>query len=326
MFTGSAMTPDPALPSPEEPEHTPADRGRLADLLRAQAPCDGSFDLRIPGVHVTRTSRVHKELVHGVLRPSLCVVGQGAKRVMLGQEIYEYDASRMLVYSVDVPVAAQVTQARATEPFLGLRVDLDPGRIAELVPKVYPQGLPRGQDGRAICVDRVDERVLNAMVRLMELAGQPGEADLLAPLVLDEILIRLLRSPLGPRVALIGQEESRIQRVAQAVTWVRTHFDQPLDVERLATLVHMSPSSFHQHFKVVTSMSPLQYQKALRLQEARRLMLMTQLDAGTAGRRVGYQSPSQFSREYGRYFGSAPTRDIARLREQAGSPETARPD
>ena len=314
-----AQTKIPSFPPGQDLESLRPDLAKLTDLVMAHAPYDGSFDLRLPGVHVTRASRVHKELVHGVLSSSLCLVAQGAKRVMLGQEVYEYDASRMLVYSVDVPVAAQVTQASLDEPFLGLRLDLDPSRIAGLTSKVYPHGLPATREGRAICVDRADAHVLNAVVRLMGLASQPGDAELLAPLVIDEILIRLLRSPLGLRVALIGQEESRIHQVSKAVTWVRTHFDQPLDVERLAALVHMSPSSFHQHFKAVTSLSPLQYQKALRLQEARRLMLLTMLDAGTAGRRVGYQSASQFAREYGRYFGQAPTRDIARLREQAGA-------
>lgn len=311
------MNQDSDLSLAMPPDGPSPDLARLAELLRAHAPYDGSFELRVPGVHVTRTSHIHKELAHGVLHPSLCVVAQGAKRVLLGPDVFEYDASRMLVYSVDVPIAAQVTEASGAAPFLGLRVDLDPARIAELTPKVFPHGLPRGLEGRAICVDRVEAGVMNAMVRLLDLMGQPGEAELLAPLVLDEIILRLLRSPLGPRVALIGQADSRIQRVAQAVAWVQAHFDQSLDVERLATLAHMSPSSFHQHFKAITSMSPLQYQKALRLQEARRLMLMTLLDAGTAGRRVGYVSPSQFSREYGRYFGSAPTRDVARLREQA---------
>jgi transcriptional regulator GlxA family with amidase domain len=152
----------------------------------------------------------------------------------------------------------------------------------------------------------------------MGLASQPGESDLVAPLVMDEILIRLLKSSLGLRLAMIGQEESKVHRISKAVSWVRSNFDKPLDVERLATLVHMSPSSFHQHFKAVTEMSPLQYQKALRLQEARRLMLLARLDAGSAGRKVGYQSVSQFTREYGRYFGNAPTRDIALLLQQAG--------
>jgi len=306
----------PKPPSPEgpEPESPQSDLTRLADLLLALAPYDGTFELRLPGVHVSRASRAHADFHHAVQRPALCLVAQGAKRVMLGQERYEYDASRVLVYSVDVPVSAQVTQASLDAPYLGLRIDLDPVRIAELTAKVYPLGLPRRGEGHAICVDQLDAPVINAVVRLTELASRPGEAELLAPLVLDEILIRLLRSPLGPRVALIGQEESKLHRVSKAVSWVRAN------VERLATLVHMSPSSFHQHFKAVTSMSPLQYQKAIRLQEARRLMLLTRLDAGTAGRRVGYQSPSQFAREYGRYFGDAPTRDVARLREEGGIP------
>ncbi len=133
--------------------------------------------------------------------------------------------------------------------------------------------------------------------------------------MIDEILIRLLRTPMGSRIARMGQADSSLQRVAKAVSWLRDHFDQPIDVEALAALVNMSVSSFHRQFKAVTSMSPLQYQKALRLQEARRLMLTAMLDAGDASRRVGYVSASQFSREYGRFFGSPPTRDIHRLRE-----------
>jgi AraC-like DNA-binding protein len=315
-----AQTRMPSSPQGSDPESLRLDLGRLVDLLKAHAPYDGTFDLRLPGVHVSKASRIDKEMHHAVMQPALCMVAQGAKRVILGKEVYEYDASRMLVYSVDVPITAQVTHASLDAPYLGLRLDLDPARIADLTAKVYPLGLPKREDGHAICVDQVDDPVINAVVRLMGLASQPGEADLLAPLVMDEILIRLLKSSLGLRLAMIGQEESRIHQVSKAVTWVRAHFDQPLDVERLAGMVHMSPSSFHQHFKAITSMSPLQYQKALRLQEARRLMLLTRLDAGTAGRRVGYQSPSQFAREYGRYFGDAPTRDIARLRERGGAP------
>ena len=199
------------------------DLARFADLLKAHAPYDGSFDLHLPGVHVTRTSKVHKELVHGVLRSSLCLVAQGAKRVLLGQEVYEYDPSRMLIYSLDVPVAAQVTEASLDQPFLGLRLDLDPARIADLTAKVYPHGFQAQKEGRAICVDQTDAHVINAVVRLMGLASRPGEAELLAPLVIDEILIRLLRSPLGLRVALIGQEASRIHQVSRAVSWVRAH-------------------------------------------------------------------------------------------------------
>src|SRR5258705_11875402 len=153
----------------------------------------------------------------------------------------------------------------------------------------------------------------------MECLAQPRDAELLAPLVMDEILIRLLRSPIGVRVARLGFAESSVDRVAKAISWLRANFSQPMNVEDLAGLVHMSVSSFHEHFKSVTSMSPLHYQKVLRLQEARRLMLSTMMDAGAASQRVGYLSASQFTREYSRFFGSAPTKDIARLRQSPGA-------
>ncbi|GLH73441.1 transcriptional regulator [Geothrix limicola] len=294
------------------------DLERLARLIQAHAPIDGTFDLRVPGVHISRASRAQKTFNHAIAQPSLCLVAQGAKRVMLGKEIYDYDASRMLVYAMDVPVTGQVTQASLDDPYLSVRLDIDPARIAELTAKVYPNGLPSKGEGHAICVDQVDDRVINAVVRILDLASQPGEAELLAPLVMDEILIRLLNSSLGVKLAMVGQEKSKVHRISQAVAWVRSNFDQPLDVERLAALVHMSPSSFHQHFKSVTEMSPLQYQKALRLQEARRLMLILRMDVGSAGRKVGYQSVPQFTREYGRFFGNPPTKDIILLQQRAG--------
>jgi AraC-like DNA-binding protein len=223
----------------------------------------------------------------------------------------------MLVFSVDLPVAGQVTRASTAEPYLGFRLDLDPSKIAELVLKVFPRGLPHVAESRGICVSETDMRIVNAVTRLFDLLAQPGDAELLAPLITEEILIRLLRSPIGARVAQIGVTESAAHGVAKAVAWLRDNFSQAIKIEELAKLAHMSASSFHQHFKAITSMSPLQFQKALRLQEARRLMLSTMADAGTASWRVGYQSASQFSREYGRFFGSAPTKDIARFREQS---------
>ncbi len=298
-------------------EPTDPDLVKLAGLIRAYTPHDGLFELRIPGVYAIRVSRVNPDLVHALQRPALCIIAQGAKTVLLGQEVYEYDASRMLVYSVDLPVAAQVTKATPVEPYLSFKLDLDPHKIAGLVSKVYPHGLPRVQESRGVYVGQIDMRIVNAATRLLELMAQPGEAELLAPLVIEEILIRLLRSPVGVRVAQIGLAESGVHGVAKAVSWLRANFSEAMKVEELAKLAHMSVSSFHQHFKAVTSMSPLQFQKVLRLQEARRLMLSMMVDAGTASWRVGYQSPSQFSREYGRFFGLAPTKDIARLRERS---------
>ncbi len=290
----------------------------LARLIAAYAPHDGSFALRIPGVHASRASRTNAECVHALRLPCLSIIARGAKTIIVGEEkVYEYDPTRMLVYSVALPVAAQVTKASYSEPYLALRLDLDPRKIAELVLKVYPQGVPPVQERSAIYITPVDASIVNAATRLMQCLAQPGDSELVAPLVVDEILIRLLRSPIGVRVAQMGFAESSVHRVAKAITWLRANFSQPMKVEELAELVHMSVSSFHEHFKSVTSMSPLHYQKVLRLQEARRLMLSAMMDAGSAGQRVGYLSASQFSREYRRFFGSAPTKDMARLRNDS---------
>lgn len=289
---------------------------RLAGLLRAHAPGDGSFTLPVPGVagiHAIRASRPSTDLVHGLQGSSVCIIAQGAKTVLLGGEAYTYDASRMLVFSVDLPVAAQVLQASPARPYLCFRLDLDPQRVAALTLKVYPDGPPRVRAGRALYLAQAGEAIVDAAARLMALMADPADAALLAPLAVDEILIRLLRSPIGGRLAQIGQSESGTHRIARAVAWLRDHFDQPVSIETLAGMVHMSPSTLHQHFKSVTSMSPLQYQKVLRLHEARRLMA-TGMGASTAGGRVGYVSASQFSREYARLFGNAPTRDMPRQR------------
>jgi AraC-like DNA-binding protein len=293
------------------------DTARLARLIAAYAPHDGSFDLRVPGVLASRFSRVNNECVHALRVSSLCIVAQGAKTVIVGDEVYDYDASRMIVFSVALPVAAQVTRASHSEPYLSLRFDLDPHKIAELVLKVYPHGVPPVQERSAVYIAPIDSNIVSAATRLMECLPQAADAELLAPLVIDEILIRLLRSPIGLRVAQMGFAESSVHRVAKAISWLRDNFAQPMKVEELAELVHMSVSSFHEHFKSVTSMSPLHYQKVLRLQEARRLMLSSMTDAGTASQRVGYLSASQFSREYSRFFGTPPTKDIARLRQES---------
>jgi AraC-like DNA-binding protein len=313
-------TSDNGVPS-RDPAVDPNGQGmaRLASLIKAYAPHDGAFELRVPGVHAIRRSRVYTELMHGVQRSALCVVAQGAKSVTVGREVYEYDASRMIVFSVDMPVAAQVTRATPSEPFLGLRLDFDPQKVANAVLKVFPHGLPPVREDGAVYIAQADASILNAAIRLIELMAQREDAELLAPLVVEEILIRLLRGPVGARVAQIGVADSGVYGVAKAVSWLRANFSRPMKVEELARLANMSISSFHQHFKSVTSMSPLQYQKVLRLQEARRLMLSPMMDAGTAGRNVGYLSASQFSREYGRFFGSAPTRDISKLREHVGA-------
>jgi AraC-like DNA-binding protein len=289
---------------------------RLAEAISACCSGDGRFEQCVPGVFAIRVSRAYPEPVHAMQQPALCLVAQGAKSVMLGQEVVEYKASRMTIYSVDVPVSGQVTLASASEPYLCFMLYLDSQKVAELALKVFPQGLTQPRENGAVYASQADDHIINAAARLLELSSQPNDATLIAPLIIDEILIRLLKSPIGTRVAQIGLTQSKLYNVAKAIAWLRSHFVDTMKIEQLAALTHMSVSSFHQHFKSVTSMSPLQYQKALRLQEARRLMLSTKMDIGSVSDRVGYASVSQFSREYARFFGTAPTKDVARLTQE----------
>lgn len=265
---------------------------------------------------MARVSHPNDDPVHYVQRSSLCIVAQGAKIVMIGGDTYAYQAGQIALYSIDVPMAGRVTQASISEPYLLLLIDLDSEKVAELAIRVFPHGLPQARDSRSLHVGDANANIIDAATRLLALMTQPIDAELLAPLVRDEILIRVLRSAIGPLVAQIGKSDSSVNRIAKAVSRLRSDFDQLVNIEELAKLVNMSVTTFHRQFKAVTGMSPLQYQKTLRLQEARRLMLTAMLDAGVAGRRVGYSSPAQFSREYGRFFGSAPAKDIHRLREE----------
>jgi AraC-like DNA-binding protein len=297
---------------------------RLATLLGSYTPHDGAFQLRVPGTWAVRLSRLTTEASYATLGPALCVAAQGSKAIMLGRDVLEYDPAHLLVFAVDLPVSSQVTRASRKDPYLGFVLELDPARVAELATRVYPRGTPRTSDVGGLYAGRSNDAIVDAVSRLLELMAHPDDADLLGPLVVDEILIRLLRTSIGRRVAQIGDPKSGVQRIADAVSWIRAHFAQPVTVEEMAGSVHMSASSFHQRFKAITSMSPLQYQKVLRLHEARRLMLFQSMEATEACRRVGYVSPSQFSREYSRFFGNAPVKDIARLRDEGFvRPETS---
>lgn len=293
-----------------------ADTETLANLVGAHAPYDGVFPLRVPSTHAIRLSQPHRELTHYTQNSCVCLVVQGAKAATVGDETYEYAAGQIAVFSIDMPIGARVIRASAAEPYLNLKIDLDAERIAELALRVFPHGVPHTQETRPIYVFDADEDVIDAATRFLELMSRPSDAQLLSPLVLDEILIRLLRTPAGSRIAQVARTDSNLHRISKAVTWLRQHFNEPAEIDDLAQMVNMSVTSFHRQFKAVTSMSPLQYQKALRLQEARRLMLTASLDAGSAGRRVGYMSASQFTREYGRFFGNAPAKDINRLRAE----------
>ncbi|WKB55942.1 AraC family transcriptional regulator [Eleftheria terrae] len=285
---------------------------RLASLIQRATSGDGVFSTAIGRLALIRASQPNQPL-HAVQQPALCVVAGGAKRVMLQDEAYLYDRSRYLVASVELPVSGQVVQATPDAPYLCVRLDLDPGEIAGLLLQARLPA-PPVPTGRGLWLSRTSAPLLDAVLRLVALLDSPEDIETLAPLAMREIVYRLLKSPEGPLLAHLARADGPGQRVRKAIAWIRAHLDQPLRIEALAREAHMSPSSLHQHFKALTSMSPLQYQKQLRLQEARRLLLSEVADAATAGHRVGYSSPSQFSREYRRRFGAPPARDIERLR------------
>ena len=253
----------------------------------------------------------------GMYEPSLCLIAQGAKRVLLGDDSYVYDAHHFLITSVDLPTVWQIIKASREKPCLGLVLKLDLREISQLmVDSNLPP--PRAQQScRGMAIGGVTLPLLTAFQRLIDLLAEPKDIPILAPIIQREILYRLLVGDQGTRLRQIASAGSQSQQVARAIDWLKSNFTRPLRIDDLASHVHMSPSTFHHHFRTLTAMSPLQYQKWLRLNEARRLMLTENTDAATAAFNVGYESPSQFSREYSRLFGAPPLRDITNLRQIA---------
>ncbi len=247
-------------------------------------------------------------------KPSLCIVASGSKRVELGTTSYLYDAATFLAVSVDLPVTGTVVDASSDQPFLCLRLDIDVGVLCELVLEGYGEP-PTGSTPVGLMRGRTTPELVDAAIRLLRLLDAPADAVPLAPLAEREILYRLLTGPTAGMMRHIASADSHLSQISRAIAWLRDHYQEVFTVEDLACNVGMSPSAFHLHFKAVTTMSPLQFRNALRLQSARRMMVADGLDAATAGFEVGFQSPSQFSRDYARFFGASPLRDTRRLRE-----------
>jgi AraC-like DNA-binding protein len=286
----------------------------LATLIERFTGRDGTHSTAIASLRLHRSS-VPNEPIYGIWVPVLCVVAQGSKQVILEDELYAYDPTSYLLVSVDLPLLGQVIKATSEVPYLGLSLELDPGQISALIMEAgLKPALGNLNPGRGLVVSRLSAPLLDAVVRLLRLLETPQDIPVLAPLVQREILYRLLIDEQGVRLHQIASSNSQMQRITRAINWLKRNYAQTLRIEDIAREARMSPSGLHHHFKAVTAMSPLQYQKQLRLQEARRLMLGEDVDAATAGFRVGYESPSQFSREYSRLFGAPPLRDIVRLR------------
>lgn len=249
-----------------------------------------------------------------MLSPNICLIAQGAKRVMLGEDVYVYDAHSFLVSSVELPVVAQIIEADREKPYLGLTLELDLKAISQLMADTALPSPHSRQACRGIAVSRLPVSLAGAFQRLLELLDAPEDIPILAPLIQQEICYRLLTGEQGTRLRQIASAGSHGYQIARTIEWIKSNVNQPFHVDDLATNAGMSASAFHQHFRSLTAMSPLQFQKRLRLNEARRLMLTENLDAANAAFQVGYESPSQFSREYNRLFGAPPLRDIKNLR------------
>ena len=269
----------------------------------------------IPGLSLYRRDEP-TESVCGMYEPSICLIAQGAKRVLLGEDSYVYDANHYLITSVHLPTVVQVTEANRAKPYLGLRLKFDPREIAQMMLDSHLPSPRIQQSSRGMATGKITYPLLNAFNRLVDLLDNTEDIPILAPIIHKEILYRLLVSDQGTRLRQIATAGSQSHQIARAIDWLKGNFKQPLLIEDLAEQAHMSTSTFHHHFRSMTALSPLQYQKNLRLQEARRLMLMERLDAATAAYQVGYESPSQFSREYSRLFGKPPLRDIVSLRAE----------
>lgn len=257
-----------------------------------------------------------------LIEPSVVLVVAGAKRMLIGDETFPYDTSNFLITSLDLPASSQVVDASAEQPCLGLVLKFDIRMLAELIAQ---GGLPHLREraaGMSAGLGTMTPSIMEPFKRLLDLMDEPEAIAVLAPLIEREIHYRLLLSDQAALLRQIASVDSQGYRIAKAIDWLKVNYSSALRVEELAALAQMSAPTFHHHFRQLTAMSPLQYQKWLRLNEAKRLMLNEHLDASSAGFQVGYESPSQFSREYSRLFGTPPKRDIEELRRQANSAVT----
>ncbi|HCH3379916.1 TPA: AraC family transcriptional regulator [Vibrio parahaemolyticus] len=290
---------------------------KLAKLIDRWTGNANQYDTPISGLRFSRwtTPTPPTSYTHN---PSICLIAQGRKRVLLGEESFIYDANHFLISSVDLPIIANIIEASEEQPYLGLLMALDLTEISQLIADSELAFTQSKEAQKGIAVGELSESLLGAFVRLAELLDEGQNIKILAPIIKREIFYRLLMSEQGTRLHQIVTAGSHSHQIAKAIDWLKNNFVKPLSVGDLASYTGMSKSSFYTHFRSMTSMTPLQFQKKLRLSEARRLMLTENLDAMAATFKVGYESPSQFSREYSRLFGAPPSKDIKSLRENLG--------
>ncbi|TVY09075.1 AraC family transcriptional regulator [Paenibacillus cremeus] len=290
-------------------------QNELAKLIEHHVSEDGVHATAIPSLFFIRRSDVSGPS-YGVYNPSFCVVAQGAKEVWLAQERYEYNPADYLVSSVNLPVTSQVIEASADVPYLGFKLDFTANQILEVLRDSEIRAGTKENAKRGMFVSPIELPLMDAVIRLVRLLDNPKDIPMLAPLFTKEILYRVLQGDHGAKLEQIAIEGSSANQIKDVIEHITNNFDKSFRIEELAEKVNMSVSSLHRHFKEVTAMSPIQLQKKLRLQEARRLLLSESTDAADVAFRVGYESQSQFSREYSRMFGLPPKEDMKRLKRQ----------
>ncbi len=290
-------------------------RNELAALVDQYSGQEGVNVTPIPGVYCFKATST-EQFTPSVYKPSLCVIAQGSKQVMLGREIYSYKESEYLIVSVDLPIIGQVLEASRTSPYLCMKINLDPQQLSDLMGFAGHGGHASPSTDRGLFIGQLETIEAEAILRLARLMNTPDDIPVLAPLMVREVYYRLLCSPYGNTIAQIALNGSHMQRIASVIQVIKSRLQRTVSVQELAERVGMSVSTFHVHFKSVTGMSPLQFQKNLRLQTARQLLIAGAGDATQTAYQVGYESPSQFNREYARMFGNPPRRDVNRLRER----------
>ncbi|WDH96618.1 AraC family transcriptional regulator [Paenibacillus urinalis] len=286
----------------------------LAELIQKHSVVDGVHETLIPSLYIIQISKL-AEPSHRVFKPCFCVIAQGLKEVFLAQERFNYGLTDYLVASMDLPVVGKIIKATPELPYLSIKLEFTHSQILEVINEANLIIKPKDQTNRALFVGQMEPTLMDATLRLVKLLDRPEDIPFLAPLITKEVLYALLKSPYGVTLGQIAMEGSNNYRIMETIEHITRYFDQPLRVEQLAETANMSTPSFHRNFKQVTGMSPIQFQKQLRLQEARRLLLSESAEASEAAFRVGYESPSQFSREYSRLFGAPPKSDIKHIKE-----------
>jgi len=285
-------------------------------LIERHIDGDGKHETEIPFLFFTRFSEVTGPH-YGVQSPSLCIIAQGVKEIILAHENFIYGPSEYLLTSVNLPITGQVIEATPEAPYLAIKLEFTPSEILEVLHASQLKINRKEKAKRGMSVTQMEGPLLDAVIRLARLLDQPNDIPALAPLIKQEILYRLLQGQHGATLKHMALEESSTYQISDSIKYILENFHQPFRIEDLAEIANLSVSSFHRQFKEVTGMSPVQFQKQLRLQEARRLLVTESTEATDIAFRIGYESPSQFSREYSRMFGFPPKEDLKRIRNEA---------